>query len=295
MDGLLNPVSQTYKTAADEHLLVQEVQPAGVKTSSRAAFKAVSVDEAIETLRNEPDYDTLISVLQFLLRGGSKTEDFRIGRPGPQTAKIAQVLVAEIVPNYWALLKETATEVGAGEKATNSDLDLLLVALRSVTGLKAILNRLRALILEKKAETRDVKRSDIELNLSISLELLCSVLDGGDRVAQLWTSMTAGIEDISKRRPLAFEILNVLGGGRVVSLAAEAASLLSQDLQEKTVWIAGGVEYSQWLTWNIITFARQASTPEDLKLVADLLAKALRLGYSGKQPLLSEGNYANVA
>ncbi|KAL1865510.1 telomere binding protein [Diaporthe australafricana] len=273
MDELLRPVSRTYvKSEEPVKPLLQEVQSPSRPTSV-PRFKPTSLQNVAEALKNEPDYDTLVSALSFVTNGGSPGGHSKIGAPGPDAAKIIQILVAEIAPNYWAILKESSSE---GEL---SDLSLLLESLRSLAGLNAVLLRLRTLTQEQKSETTEVKRSDILLNLSITLELLCGILDGRETISRLWTTTSAGSDSV-KQRILSRDFVNVIAGGRVVALSAEAESLASQDTMGQTIWVAEGIKHTKWLTHNIVSWSKRVEIPAEKKLVADLLSKALRLGYS---------------
>ncbi|KAJ9142084.1 Telomere length regulation protein [Pleurostoma richardsiae] len=287
MEGLLSQVSKTYRSEAQvQQPLLQEVQLSGGRTaaSTRGSFQGGLFDEALEALRSEPDYETLIAVLKYLLAGGKTSGDsFSITVPGPQSAKAVQILVADIVPNYWVLLKESDTPAEK-RNSTASDLDLLLHCLRSITGINAVLARLRTLLQERRAEKLDAQRTDTALNLPILLELLCDLLDGDDRVQQIWIAASSGMDKPQARRPLTQEVLNLLGGGKILSLAAEAQHVLAPKSSENSngFWVADGAEYSKWLARNISEWARQIShNPEDdAKLCSDFLGKALRLGYA---------------
>lgn len=273
MDAFLSPVSTTYykSSGADKPLLTEIPSPTSNKPSP-VNFEASSVADVIDALKSEPDYDTLMSALRLLVDNDKRLEGFDLSIAGPDAAKIIQILVTETVPNYWALLKEASTEGG------NPDLCLLVGALRNLAGINAILLRLRTLIQEQKWSAPQPSRSDILLSLGIYLELLCEVLDGDDRVTQLW-STTSAVSDSVKRRISSKELINVLGGGRIVSLAAEGYSLVTQEARGKATWTADGVEYSKWLSRNIIGVSKEATSSEDRKMAADLLSKAMHLGY----------------
>lgn len=274
MDELLRPVSRTYvKSEVAEEPLLQKVQ-ASSRTTSTTDFKPTSLQDIVEALKNEPDYDVLITALRFVLEGGPVSGHFSIGAPSPEATRIIQILVTEIVPNYWALLKESSSEDGT------SDLALLLDSLRSLAGLNAVLLRLRTLTQEQKSQATEVKRSDVLLNLRITLELLCDILGGDDSVARLWVN-TSATSDAMKQRILSKDFISVIAGGRTISFSAEAECLTSQESQGQIIWVADGMEYTKWLTRNIISWSKQVELPVERKLVADLLSKALRLGYSG--------------
>lgn len=201
-------------------------------------------------------------------------EHFSIGAPGPEAARIIQILVTEIVPNYWVVIKESSYE---GEA---SDLALLLDSLRSLAGLNAILLRLRTLTQEQKSHATEVKRSGVPLNLRITLELLCEILGGDDSLSRLWANTSATADGV-KQRILSRDFVNVIAGGRTISFSAEAESLISQEEKGEIFWVADGIKYSKWLTRNIISWSKKAAGPMEKKLLADSLSKALRLGYSG--------------
>lgn len=278
MDELLTPVGKiSHRRNDNGGQLLQQV-PSKVQTTRPASNLDISAPDSVaEVLKSEPDYDTLISVLSTLLREQDKSEGFKIGLPGPQAAKIIQVLVTEIVPNYWTLLQESSTE------DEGSDIELLLGVLRNVAGINAILLRIKTLIQGKRAEAPGSKRSDIDLNLSIALDLLCEVLRGDNRIQQIWVATVIGL-DATKHRILSRELVNIMGDGRIISLSAEADSIISQESKDRPVWTAIGMEYSDWLARNIIAWSKKVVTAEERKLTADLLAKCLRLGHQGNTP-----------
>lgn len=270
------------KSEVTEEPLLHKVQ-ASPSAASPPNFKPASLGDVLETLHHEPDYDTLISALKFVTRGGPGNERFDIGAPGPEAARIIQILVTEIVPNYWAVLKESSS----GGRA--SDIALLLDCLRNLAGVNAILLRLRTLTQEQKSQTTDVKRTDVLLNLRITLELLCDILGGDDSLSRLWAN-TSATADVMKQRIISKDFVNVIAGGRTISFSAEAESLISQESKGQIIWVADGMEYTKWLTRNIISWSKRAELPAEKKLLADLLSRALRLGYSGMSPTPCSGS-----
>ncbi|KAJ4296139.1 telomere binding protein [Collariella sp. IMI 366227] len=286
MDELLTQASVIRKSQAgeDDNFLELSVQES---SGSRDAKEKAQIqqkppsspEDALEALRHEPDYDSLISVLNFLSRHETPGSSFPfIKLPGPKAAQLVQVLVLEIVPNYWALLVEDV------HQAKISGLKLLLYCLSSITGINAILVRLKALIQEAKTEaTTKVRRPDISLNLGILLDLLCRVLQGDGWLPEAWKIATMGQEGLSRVRPRVQEIVATFGGGRVISLAAEAEEVAKSSNSSKmldNVWPADSLQYAQWLGRNITTVANAHLTPEEMKFGSDLFAKGLRLGHS---------------
>ncbi|KAM7217406.1 DNA replication checkpoint protein tel2 [Rhypophila decipiens] len=271
MEGLLTPIS-TYRASEKR----DETKPARKQTSHSAPKSA---EDALEILRHEPDYDSLVSALRLLAAGKSAQDGgFNITSPGPLSAQIVQVLVSEIAPNYWTLLKEDSD----GGKAS-SPFKHLLGCLGSITGVNSILVRLRALIQEARSEVKGVsKRPDISMNLRILLDLLCHVLEGDDCVWRIWNSATASLTSEAKIRPLAHEFVSLFGSGRVVSLSAEAAEVVTQTSSTNNdgTWPADALKYTQWLGRNILRWLESRSAETQAKVWSELFVKALHLGHS---------------
>ncbi|EFX03618.1 hypothetical protein CMQ_546 [Grosmannia clavigera kw1407] len=274
MDALLFCSSEKDdETAREEPPLFQKVKPAIAapsKTPERQQSSASSADEALEILRSEPGYDSLISSLRFL---GTDNTSFNVHEPTPLSAQIVQVLVTAILPNYWTLLQEE-----------HVDLELFLACLRSVTGLSALAVRLRALIAEANTSSATKEQSsNVSWELRAVVAVICKLLADESSVSELWTASVSDVVSDTKRRPLSQEYLNMVGSGRIMSLAAEATSIVqkqSRDLENEVLyWIADGKAYSQWLVRGIIRWGSKDINPEDKKLRGDLLVKAMRLGY----------------
>lgn len=286
MDEFLKPmgITRMHKDEAEpDFLRLSSVQtasknPEPTASKSQHHTAPTTLEDALETLKHEPDYDSLTSVLAFLSR--HETHNLpTVKLPSPLNAQLIQVLVAEIVPNYWALLVEDI------HQAKNSGLRLLLYCVSSITGVNAILVRLRALIQETKSEaSTDIKRPDIPLNLGILLDLLCRVLEGDGWILEAYRLATTSHEPAARVKPRVQEIVATFGASRIISLAAEAEDILKGNSAVKNIdniWPADSLHYTQWLGRNIVTLALSDLTPSETKLGPDLFAKALRLGHFG--------------
>ncbi|KAK5658841.1 hypothetical protein OQA88_1653 [Cercophora sp. LCS_1] len=269
MDDLFTPVSTTFRSAGKTEKVVQE-------TKTRRPETPTTPEDALETLRHEPDYELLASTLKFLR--SSEPSGFDIRAPGPLSARLVHILVSEIVPNYWAVLREDS-------KGKGSCLEHLLWCLRSVTGVNAVLARIKAIIQEARSESREKgKKQDFSLDLSIILELLHNVIHDNRSVLDTWNTAAAGL-DTRALRPLIPELLAIFGGGRIVSLAAEAISLLDADPEtgkgtREYVWLGNSLRYTRWLGENIIQGKLAPETAEQNKFFSGLLGKGLHLGHA---------------
>ncbi|KAK4157865.1 telomere length regulation protein-domain-containing protein [Chaetomidium leptoderma] len=284
MDELLKPASMirmAKKDAEPEFLRESIVNKSsnGAEAKPKLQHKPpASPEDALEILKHEPDYDSLNSVLLLLSRHATQDSTYpAIKLPSPLSAQLVQVLVSEIVPNYWALLVEDV------HQSKNSGLRLLLYCLSTITGVNAILVRLRASIQEAKSEaTAKAKRPDISLNLGILLDLLCRVLQGDGWLLEAWRVATSG-QDAARSRPRLQEIAATFGGGRIISLAAEAEEIAKANGPNKesdSIWPADSLQYTLWLGRNIVELGLSDLTADEIKFASDLFAKALRLGRS---------------
>jgi telomere length regulation protein len=278
MEGLLTTVSRTQRKDTEDTEFLSISKPQKPASVPRLDFKGTSPEEALEVLKNQPDYESLISVLKYLEKGAQNGHQFNLLIPSPQSAQIVHVLVSEVVPNYWALLKEATSGQGR-----NKDLDTLLHCLLSITGLNATLSFLRALIQEANVGSKTREQSHALFDLSSTLELLSDVLQGDGQAKKIWGGSSSSQVNSAKVRILRREFISLVVGGKVLSLAAEAEAILDKaEKLEHPYWVADGKQYVEWLGRNILSWLTPASPAEDVQLCADILSRALKLGYSGR-------------
>ncbi|KAM0332389.1 hypothetical protein ACHAQA_002668 [Verticillium albo-atrum] len=265
MDDFFTPVSQTYlKPRASESPFGLSISPGPGKDIVKPK-NAGSDESALEQLKGQPDYDTLISALKSASHN-NKTSD-----PTPESAQLIQVLVSEIIPNYWPVLRDGEPE----------DLSLLLRCIRNVTGVNALVARIKAMIQEFKADGQTTKRPDLTLGLDILLQVCTALLEGDDQLMTLWSSSRSHLVDPTKRKAMAHELITLFGGGKIISAAAEAQAIAQKDRSVKDDrWISDGLLYSKWLGKNIATWVSDGASADEEKLCSDLFVRGLRLGYS---------------
>ncbi|KAI1436788.1 telomere length regulation protein-domain-containing protein [Xylaria sp. CBS 124048] len=271
MADFLTPVSLSYKKSNR----LDEAR--GIPVSSRpvqgpqAVFEGTSPEEALDALRNQPSYDTLLDVLRYLQNGGKGKRSFDIRVPGPLNAQIVHALVTEIVPNYWAVLETSSNR---------KDIDVLLACLQSLPGINAALTYLRSLIKEAKSEPNGLKNSHVAFNLTYILSLITCILGDDSSVMRIWSCVSS--EDSPARvRPLRQEFLSLFTSGRIVSLAAEANDICRRaDHPTDTPWVTDNKEYVNWLARSHIHWAQSQIGEEDFKLCAEFGARGMRLGHA---------------
>ncbi|KAJ2980535.1 hypothetical protein NUW58_g6922 [Xylaria curta] len=248
-------------------LLLPAVKPIKVP----AVFNGASPEEALEALKNQPSYDTLLAVLKLLRNGTQEKHDFDMRTPGPLSAQIIHVLVTEIVPNYWTVLQESSDQ---------KSIDALLACLRSLPGINATLNYIRSLIREVKPRPKDSTNSHLVSTLAITLDLLVSLLDGDGEAMRIWDHV-ASMSNSTYVRPLRQEFLSLFASGKIVSLSAEAEDICRQaGRSTEPLWTADIKQYITWLAHSQTRWAKSRLKEEDLKLCAELGARAMRLGHA---------------
>ncbi|KAJ8059208.1 hypothetical protein OCU04_012179 [Sclerotinia nivalis] len=283
MDGLLTPVSIVYKKQEQKHenALVEIstssslIQPANESHSNPIHISSTS--EALKTLKNQPSFDDLKSVLEFL----DKETTFSITSPGPLAAQLVHVLVSEVIPNYWSILHESN---GKSRKNKQSRvLKLLLNSIRSVTGINAILLNLKRLTQQSKETRKSIGGSSIEESLKVQLQLCVEVLEGENTIEKLWNTIPNSSDVPTKQRALFNELLSLIGSGKIVGVTAEAESISNELSKEPNdrFWVADGSSYSRWLGQNIIFWLKllPRDAEQAWKSCNEVFGKCLRLGH----------------
>jgi telomere length regulation protein len=254
------------------------------QTQETGSLQIQSPDDALDALKNQPSYETLTAVLRSVSPGNG---DWDIRGPGSQSSQIVSVLVSEIAPNYWSILKEDADPLGDGHSRVQKSPTMahFVDCIRSTTGINAILRALEVHVAE--ARKGRAVGQDPSPGIRTYLELLSAVLDGEDSIFGIWLGTTAAVKETVKRKILRQETTNLLGGGKIIARAAEAQMALQKAEHEKQeFWIADGKQYSQWLCRNVIRWTKKEVRPdEDVDICTALLTKAFRLGYTGQLQL----------
>jgi len=267
MDEFLTPVSQTYhKTKADAPSPSQSGFPRSSKVQDIAS-QVSSLSDVLDTLKGQPGYESLIAALEFASKGN------KLSNPTPETAQIIQLLVSDIVPNYWPLLKD-------GE---SKDQELFLGCLRNVAGVNGLLARLKLVIQDAKASEKGVKRSDVALDLDVLIQVLTALLDGEFTLSTLWHSAQGQVHGAMVTAVRQEFLFLFARSGKIISISAEAdiASRKEKNQQNDRAWVADGLSYTKWLGRNISTWLAGGPSSDDESLCAEIFVRALRLGYGG--------------
>ncbi|KAI6770032.1 hypothetical protein HG530_004661 [Fusarium avenaceum] len=283
MDDLLTPVSTTYlKPRNEPEPLFREVKTASSQGEPRTPSAISTADDAVDALKNQPDYDSLISVLQFLSSHRTASDGFSFSAPSPKNASIIHLLVTEIAPNYWTLLLEGAVEDATRhDTALPSDADLFICCLRSLTGLNAVITQIRALIQEARLGGKEERRTDLSLNLGILLSVLSSILVIDGSIPAIWSESTRSIANTGLQRIQSQKLSSILTNGQIVSTSAEAMEIIGRDkIRDDTQWVGDGLLYSTWMGNAIVAWVISSPEADAMSFSSELFQRALSLQHS---------------
>ncbi|RGP70444.1 DNA replication checkpoint tel2 [Fusarium sporotrichioides] len=283
MDDLLTPVSTTYlKPRKETEPLFTEVKTSSPQPEPRKITAISTADDAVDVLKNQPDYDSLVSVLQFLTSTKPSSDSFSLSTPSPKSALIVHLLVSEIAPNYWTLLLEGSFD-GVSQSATvlPRDAELFIACIQSLTGLNAVIAQIRTLIQESRMGGKEEKRADLSLNANILLGVLSAILDGHGAVSAIWSASTKGIPNPALQRVQSQKLGSILTNGQIVSTSAEALEIIGRDRErDETKWIADGLQYSKWMGNSIVLWVRSSPEADAMTFASELFQKSLSLHQS---------------
>ncbi|KLO90999.1 related to TEL2 Protein involved in controlling telomere length and position effect [Fusarium fujikuroi] len=283
MDNLLTPVSTTYlKPRNEPEPLFTEVKPASTQKKPPSISDRSTADEIIDALKSQPDYDTLISILNFLNNPKSASSNFSFSTPSPKSASIIHLLVSEIASNYWTLLLEGDIEDDTkGKTELPRDADLFIGCLRSLTGLNAVITQLRVLIQESRLGGKEERRADLSINAGILLSILSSIIGSAQSISTIWSTSIKGISSVALQRVQCQKLVSILSNGQIVSIAAEALEVMGRGKVDDGVhWIADGLKYSTWVGNAIVSWVHSSPEPDGMAFACELFQKSLSLHHS---------------
>ncbi|KAI7350039.1 hypothetical protein KC320_g5700, partial [Hortaea werneckii] len=234
--------------------------------STKRDIECASPEDALHILRSQPDTETLITILAQLQSGHGFTKPFALSYPGSLQGQIVNTLVTVITPTFGASLD-------------GKDRRLLVKCLCNITGLNAVIARLRALSNDNAAD----KSHELQDLLSLT-DLL---LHGDDFLLELWSGLTTSGSEGVKLNLAWKELANLLGSARIVGIAAQAEDVVWQSkgkVRTKSLWLANSAEYCNWIGRNIASLAANSASASHQRYAEDA-AKVLDRSLGLRQPV----------
>lgn len=229
--------------------------------------QVVEHDSLLTFLRASPGIEALSAVLQ-KISSAKSAGTLSLAIPGPRVAQITRQLVEKIVPEYYHAL-------------TLQDQMLVASALRTLSGINAVLIAIRALLKQNETDKQTDQNHQNLLDLiSVTSKILSHT--HSDVLLQLWTGLESLVDQKSKHLAIWKEIANLFGSGKIMSTIAEAQDAVSRTKHNAEFSLAAGPRYARWLGDQIIGLAL-AADEQDLSAyqlaATQVLDKSMSLGY----------------
>lgn len=278
MQDLLTPVA----TRSIAKHSSEDVLPAGQVSSAREKIKIESPDDVKRVLRSQPGIEQLSEALHWL--DGTSLCDgddgFNIKAPSPKASQIISSIVSEVVPNYWIVLE------GTKERDQIQLRKILVRNLTSVAGIGAISSRLHVLLKEFASQGKPEKANNVQ-HVEELVRVLERILEKDNLLLTLWSDLNLHVASEPKRIVSWKELVSLLAGGRILSLAAEADRIIneaSSSIRDQT-WLADGNKFAKWLGRNFVYAIDRLpkDDQEQQKGITQFFSRALTLGYIGTQ------------
>jgi telomere length regulation protein len=239
----------------------------------------------IDLLKSNPDREQLSAILAFIdpFSKSKATRDFDLRLASPITAQILQLLVSTTIPTHWGLLNAKESK-GRDAKSRAA----LLRCLSSVSGLGSLVAQLRTLTSAARASAQQAQGSSSQLGIRDILAVLAALLEPKDLLLRLYSDMSK-IYDNQTRQQVAWrELVSLVAGGKVLSTAAEAMTVLNNTPALSISWVGNGSQYALWLGRNISHLAIKLKPEEesDWASLALLTGRALSIGYTGQWKMI---------
>ncbi|TID17367.1 Telomere length regulation protein [Venturia nashicola] len=266
MDELLRPV----KTKI---IVVEEIKTGQHESPKLLTARIESPEDALQILKDSPSWNQVQEVLILLTQ--STNGNFNIKQPGALTAQLIQALVTQTLPDFWTMLKK--------EKTPAPTKSMFTAALFSVSGIGALLSRLKVLTMACSLAAKPGQTSISPLQLRYVLEVLEEILRPETMFTSLWSSCVLLGQTLLQRTVLWKEFVSLVASGKLMSSFAEAEDLLKRSGEKyRPLWVPKGSEYTRWLARNVSNMIKTADTQgtETFSASKTMCSKALTIGYS---------------
>lgn len=248
----------------------------------------ISWRQFIDLLKSRPTTDDLSTILAALdpFNASRDAQGFDIRIPSPATAQILQVLVSTTIPDHWRTLN------AKGKKPKDAKTRAaLLRCLSSVPGIGSLVAQLRSLIATARATTKQTEGSSSKLIIRDILSICAALLEPKDFLFRLKSDISLFYDHQTRQQVAWRELVSLIAGGKVLSTAAEALTLVEDSVSLRSIsWVGDGSRYTSWLGGNIAYLISKLSTDaeKDWSSVALLTGRSLSLGYSGTSLAISQ-------
>lgn len=293
MDSLLTAV-KTVKRDADTPLVAaaSETHKAAAARFNLDPDQNISSNQVVDLLKAHPTTDELSDILAALdpFNTSRDVQGLDIRTPSPATAQILQLLVSTIIPDHWGALDAKGRRPKDAKTRA-----ALLRCLSSVAGIGSLVAQQRSLISTARAMSKQTEGSSSNLIIREILSVCAALLEPKDFLFRLKSDLSLVYDNRTRQQVAWRELVSLIAGGKVLSTAAEALTLVKDSGSlRSTSWVGDGPRYASWLGGNIAYLSSKLKADEegDWSSVALLTGRSLSLGYSGTPIPVNKQNRA---
>ncbi|KAL8714808.1 MAG: hypothetical protein Q9220_001321 [cf. Caloplaca sp. 1 TL-2023] len=275
MAELLVPLSTTKISHTNDGRDISSID----KTLEPSHQDIQSADHVLNILKSQPRQEALLNVLIWLRRSKGNIEGFNIHGQTPQASQIIHSLVNDVLSHHWRTIRDDWRPNACA----------MQVAIRSlhanVVGISIVVARLSDLLQRSRnpGETLHTHRHEEAAHIADTLSLLDFVLYPTDTFFDIWTLLHFVPINPVRASLLWKELVPLLGGGRVLSVASEANDLVSKsEVHEgKHTWLSDNSKYCYWVGRNLDHMCIHLRDGGDTvqKAWAQMLERALSIGH----------------
>ncbi|QGA14327.1 hypothetical protein EYB26_001980 [Talaromyces marneffei] len=276
MDDLLTAVqTKRVEVLSESAIQSADATDQGAPSTKESTNEDNRPESLLQLLQEQPTEQELYQILKSLdpSRAGNGSPSFDIRLPSPLEGQILHILVNKTIPDHWSNI----------EKGNLKTRGALLRCFSSVVGLRALvgytqisINAIRSISAKEREAGRISALKDI-------LSFTSTLLKPKDFISRVYQDNTIIYDTDTKRRVAWSEFCSLLSGGKILSTAAEALSIIKDSKEGHTKsWIGDGHAFSEWLGKNMSYMIVQgAHGDNDLWKSAGLMVgRATGLGYT---------------
>ncbi|KUL86714.1 hypothetical protein ZTR_03111 [Talaromyces verruculosus] len=278
MDGLLTAV----QTKRIEVLSESPIQSVDAVDQEALSIKKITNENntpeaLLQLLQEQPTEQELYQTLKNLdpARAGNGSTSFDIRLPSPLHGQILHVLVNKTIPDHWSNVEKSNPKLRGS----------ILRCFSSVVGLRALVGYIQVSNNAIRSMSVKEKESGRILALRGVLSFTSTLLKPKHFVSRVYHDNALVYDSDTKRRVAWSEFCSLLSGGKVLSTAAEALTIIKDSEEGHTKsWIGEGQAFAEWLGKNMSYMILQgAHGDEDLwKSAALMVGRATGLGYTDR-------------
>lgn len=194
----------------------------------------------LQLLQEQPNEQELYQILKSLdpSQAGNDATPLDIRLPNPVHGQILHILISKTIPDHWRNVEKSNLKIRGA----------LLRCLSSVVGLRALVGYIQ--VSNTAIRVMPVKEREPGKILALRdvISFASTLLKPEDFILRIYRDNTIIYDTNAKRRVAWSELCSLLSGGKVLSTAAEALTIIKGSEEDhKKSWLGEGQSFAEWL------------------------------------------------